>query len=165
MEPPDEVLAALAQPPPWHVWPLAPQSVHSSAPLPQALSSVPVWQLPVESQQPLQDAQVPSESLLLPESSLAVGPAPDDPALLDAPDEDAYELLLAVTAGPSAAASESPPPEGVTALSKVGPGTSPPDAHPTSTKENRTSRSSKRIRTPLRFAALARGMDTGPKAR
>jgi hypothetical protein len=134
-EPPeDEALGALAQPPPWHVWPLAPQSVHSSAPLPHALSSVPAWQLPVESQQPPHDAQEPASELLLPpESSLAVAPPFDEP-VLEPPCEDAYELLLAGRPEPSADAPESPPPRGATTPSNGGPEMDSPAAHPTITK-------------------------------
>ena len=106
-EPPDDdAVAALPQPPPWHVWPLAVQSVHSSAPLPHSVSSDPPWQLPVESQQPLHDAQEPCDPPLLPESSLAAGPPLDEP--LEPPDEDAYELLLAGGAAASASAARQP---------------------------------------------------------
>jgi hypothetical protein len=65
--------------PDWHIPPVAVQSTHACAPLPHALSSAPLWQLPDVSQQPLAHVVV-HDPPLPPSSEAPASPASSAPA-------------------------------------------------------------------------------------
>jgi hypothetical protein len=139
------------------------QSKQDSAPLPHTVSSVPAWQLPFESQQPLHDVvqPPPSEPLLLEESSPASSSPPDEPVPPE-PEDVAYEpLLLAGRPESSPAAPESAP-LAETPSEEGSPLTVSPAAHPASTKESQTPRGTKRIRTPRMIRRSPRAAFTQP---
>jgi hypothetical protein len=121
-----------AHAPLWHVSLDCVQSVHVPE-APQAVSSVPGWQLPVESQQPLHEAQeAPVEPLPLPPSSPVAAPPLEAPGSLGA---DVYEpLLLAGLAESSAAASEPAPVVCPPAWNPVSSSLVSPAAHPARAK-------------------------------